>query len=106
MDSWTKYFKFIKLKRGRVVTRRFGLIDFSRDDLPIETLKALYEEDFPYLAITPEGEKILYGIDCLPAKDPDPEPVKEYPDLEPEEVPEEVPVKKPPRKTPAKPRNK
>lgn len=59
---WKRYFKIIKLRPGRVVTQQFGELDFSSDKIPVETVKALYENDFPYLEITPEGEKELYGI--------------------------------------------
>jgi hypothetical protein len=38
---WNKYFKFIKLKPGRVVTALLGEIDFSRDDIPLEKIKML-----------------------------------------------------------------
>lgn len=43
-------------------TALFGLIDFSQDNIPVEKIKALYESDFPYLQLTPEGEKELYGV--------------------------------------------
>jgi hypothetical protein len=68
---WKKYFKFIRLKPGRVVTTLFGELDFSRDNLPVETIRALYENDFPYLEITEAGKAELYGI--VPEKE---EPVK------------------------------
>lgn len=60
---WTKYFKLIKIRRGRVITPRHGEIDFSRDDIPIEICKELYEEDFQYLEITEEGKREFYGIE-------------------------------------------
>ena len=59
---WKNYFKFIKLRPGRVVTQQFGEIDFSSDKIPVETVKALYESDFPYLEITEEGKAELYGM--------------------------------------------
>lgn len=59
---WKKYFNFVKLKPGRVITALFGLIDFSSDNIPIEKIKALYESDFPYLEITELGKSELYGI--------------------------------------------
>ena len=59
---WKRYFRFIKLRPGRVVTQQFGELDFSSDKIPVETVKALYENDFPYLEITPEGSKELYGV--------------------------------------------
>ncbi len=60
---WKLYFNFIKLKPGRVITSLFGDIDFSSDNINIETIKKLYESDFPYLEITELGKKELYGID-------------------------------------------
>ena len=58
---WKRYFTFIKLVPGRVVTHRFGTIDFSSDSIPLETLKILYETNFPYLEITELGKTELYG---------------------------------------------
>ncbi len=58
---WKKYFKFIKLVPGRVVTHQFGTIDFREDNIPLETIKSLYENDFPYLQLTKEGKAELYG---------------------------------------------
>lgn len=62
---WKQYFKFVKLKPGRVITALFGELDFSQDNIPIGKIKALYESDFPYLQITDEGQKELYGIDVV-----------------------------------------
>ncbi len=58
---WKNYFIFIKLKPGRVVTQHFGVIDFSSDSIPLEILKTLYENDFPYLELTEKGRTELYG---------------------------------------------
>jgi len=58
---WKRYFNFIKLVPGRVVTHCFGTIDFSRDDIPVQTIKTLYENGFPYLEITEIGKTELYG---------------------------------------------
>ena len=57
---WKKYFKFIKLKPGKVITSQFGEIDFSADTIGIEIIQALYENGFPYLEITEEGKAELY----------------------------------------------
>ena len=57
---WTRYFNFIKLHRGRVIVPIHGEIDFSRDDIPIETCKELYEKGFPYLELTEAGQQELY----------------------------------------------
>jgi len=59
---WKDYFKMIKLVPGRVVVPGHGTIDFRRDDLPLKLIQQLYENDFPYLQLTPEGEQKLYGI--------------------------------------------
>ena len=59
---WKKYFKLVKLRPGRVVTQGFGTLDFSLDNIPVETCKSLYEDDFPYLEITELGKTELYGI--------------------------------------------
>ena len=59
---WTDYFKFVKLRRGRVITPSHGEIDFSRDDIPVETCRKLFEKGFPYLELTDKGKKELYGI--------------------------------------------
>jgi len=62
---WTDYFNFIKLRRGRVITPTHGEIDFSRDDIPVQTCKELYEKGFPYLELTEMGKKELYGLEPI-----------------------------------------
>ena len=57
---WKRYFKFIKLKPGKVVTAQFGEIDFSADNIGIEIIHALYKNGFPYLEITEKGKTELY----------------------------------------------
>jgi hypothetical protein len=59
---WTDYFRFTKLRRGRVITPSHGEIDFSADNIGIETCKELYETGFPYMELTELGKKVLYGI--------------------------------------------
>jgi len=59
---WKTYFKFVKLKPGRVVTALFGELDFSADDIGIEIIKALYESGFPYVEITEKGKAELYPV--------------------------------------------
>lgn len=59
---WTKYFNFIKLRRGRVITPTHGEIDFSREDIPVEICKELFDKGFPYLELTELGEQELFGI--------------------------------------------
>ena len=62
---WTESFKFIKLRRGRVITPSHGEIDFSRDDIQMETCKELFEKGFPYLELTEVGKRELYGIELV-----------------------------------------
>jgi hypothetical protein len=64
---WKKYFRVIKIVPGKVVTPLFGELDFSRDNIPLEKIIALFENNFPYLQLTPEGEQTLYGV---PAPEP------------------------------------
>jgi hypothetical protein len=58
---WRLYFKLVKLVPGKVIVQGYGTLDFSRDDIPVETCKALYETDFEFLEITEEGMRELYG---------------------------------------------
>jgi len=62
---WTDYFKFVKLRRGRVIVPSHGEIDFSRDDISVETCKELFDRGFSYLELTELGKKELYGIDLV-----------------------------------------
>jgi hypothetical protein len=57
---WTEYFNFIKLRRGRVIVPVHGEIDFSRDDIPLEICKELFDQGFPYLELTELGKRELY----------------------------------------------
>lgn len=59
---WRKYFKLKGIVPGEVIHPRHGSIDLSRDDLDPDFLLKLWEEDFRYLQITPEGEKHFYGL--------------------------------------------
>ena len=62
---WTDYFTLIKVLPGRIVTPRFGTLDFSDPNLPVEKLQALFEDDFLYLRITPLGMEALYPVPPL-----------------------------------------
>lgn len=53
---------------GKVIVQGYGTLDFSRDDVPIETCKALHEADFEFLEITEEGKRELYGLGKLEIK--------------------------------------
>jgi hypothetical protein len=52
------YFKLSGIEPGKVITARFGAIDF-RMPVSFEILKALFDEGFPYLKLTPEGRHAL-----------------------------------------------
>ncbi len=52
------YFKLIGIEPGKVITARFGAIDF-RQQVAFETLKSLYDDGFPYLKLTSEGKNAL-----------------------------------------------
>jgi hypothetical protein len=106
---WRKYFIVVKVVPGRIKTPRHGLIDLSSDNLSIETLKELYEEDWPYIEITAAGRNFLYGTpqpvpEQQPAPEPDEAPLEEpEPDIEPEpEIPAASPKK--PRTRATKPK--
>ena len=62
---WTDYFTLIKVLPGRIVTPRFGTLDFSDPNLPVDKLQALFEDDFPYLQITPLGMEAVYPVPPL-----------------------------------------
>ena len=60
--TWTDYFTLIKVRPGRIVTPRFGTLDFADPSLPVDKVQALFEDDFPYLKITPLGVDRLYPL--------------------------------------------
>ena len=62
---WNEYFTLINVLPGRIVTPRFGTLDFSDPSLPVEKVQALFEDDFPYLQITPLGMDALYPVPPL-----------------------------------------
>ena len=62
---WTQYFNFIKLRRGRVIIPYHGEIDFSRDDVPLEICKELFDKGFPYLELTELGKKQFNEIELM-----------------------------------------
>ncbi|TSA33874.1 MAG: hypothetical protein D4R64_13190 [Porphyromonadaceae bacterium] len=59
---WTDYFNLIKVLPGRIVTPRFGSLDFGDPSLPVEKIRALFEDGFPYLELTPLGKEALYPL--------------------------------------------
>ncbi|TSA25477.1 MAG: hypothetical protein D4R68_08810 [Ignavibacteriales bacterium] len=62
---WNDYFTLINVLPGRIVTPRFGTLDFSDPGLAVEKVQALFEDDFPYLKITPRGMVTLYPVSTL-----------------------------------------
>ena len=62
---WPDCFKLIKVLPGRIVTPRFGTLDFSDPNLPVEKVQAMFEDDFPYLQITPLGMDAHYPVPPL-----------------------------------------
>jgi len=64
MSKWQKYFKLKGIVPGKVHVSipQNVIVDFTDIHLDLELVKQLWESDFPYLTITADGEKILYGI--------------------------------------------
>ena len=62
---WTDYFTLVKVLPGRIITPRFGTLDFSDPSLPLQKLQALFEDDFLYLQIAPLGMETLYPVPPL-----------------------------------------
>ncbi len=75
---WTDYFNLIKVLPGRIVTPRFGTLDFGDPGLPVEKIRALYEDGFPYLKLTALGKDVLYSLKepVDPGEGIQPEPLK------------------------------
>jgi hypothetical protein len=102
---WRRYFKLVKLVPGKVIVQGYGTLDFSRDDVPVEVCKALYEADFEFLEITEEGKAALYGIGIKPTTPPFGHPSLQGGELSPVVVNQQQvasnrqPVDKPRRKT-------
>ncbi len=53
-----KYFRLKGIEPGRVVTKKYGTLDF-REKISLDILKDLYSSGFPYLELTKEGERRL-----------------------------------------------
>jgi hypothetical protein len=83
--TWTDYFTLVGVVPGRIVVPGHGTLDFSDGSLPVEKIRTLFENGFPYLKATSLGKDTFY-----------PEP----PLVEPEEdITRELasPAKKPPK---------
>jgi len=59
---WTDYFNLIKVLPGRIVTPRYGTLDFGDPNLQVEKVRALYKDGFPYLELTTLGKDSLYSL--------------------------------------------
>ncbi|TSA37655.1 MAG: hypothetical protein D4R64_05535 [Porphyromonadaceae bacterium] len=57
---WTDYFTLIKVLPGRIVTPRFGTLDFSDPYLPVGKIQTLFDNGFPYLKTTWLEKDTLY----------------------------------------------
>jgi hypothetical protein len=62
---WTDFVNLIKALSGRIVTPRFGTLDFSDSGLAVEKLQALFDDDFPYLQITPLRMEVICPVPPL-----------------------------------------
>jgi hypothetical protein len=49
MANWKDKYKVVGVKPGKIHTKQFGQLDFSRDDIPVKTCDKLVEDNFPYL---------------------------------------------------------
>ena len=54
--SWKKKYKVVKVKPGRIDTKQYGILDFSRDNIPVEYCDRLVKDGFPYLEPIPETQ--------------------------------------------------
>ena len=95
---WSKYFKLKGLVPGRVVVAGYGEIDFSQN-VPVETCRELFENDWPFIDITEEGKLKFYDIGKPDDLKPLP-PEFSLPDADehPQEEKVSKPVEKPKRK--------
>ncbi|NQU87940.1 MAG: hypothetical protein HQ541_19500 [Mariniphaga sp.] len=59
---WAEYFKLIGVIPGVLIIPKFGKIDFRNPNIPVETVKAIYEADCIYIGITPAGKEKFYGV--------------------------------------------
>jgi len=52
------HFTLVGIEPGIVITFQFGAVDF-REDVPLQILERLYNNGFPYLKLTKQGQKAL-----------------------------------------------
>ncbi len=53
--GWLEHYRLIGIEPGRVKTSRFGVVDFADPNLPVGTVRDLYEAGLPYLERVPEA---------------------------------------------------
>lgn len=59
--KWGVYFNVKGLKNpGKVQNPKTGVVDLSKENLPVAKVKALYDAGCPYLELTADGKKELY----------------------------------------------
>jgi hypothetical protein len=64
--GWQTQYRLIGIEPGRVKTSRFGVVDFADPNLPIETVRDLYDAGLPYLERLPETIGDEQGIETQP----------------------------------------
>jgi hypothetical protein len=64
--GWQTQYRLIGIEPGRVKTSRFGMVDFADPNLPIETVRDLYEAGLPYLERLPDVAGEEMGIETRP----------------------------------------
>ena len=52
------HFTLVGIEPGMVITFQFGAVDF-RETIPLEILEKLYNDGFPYLKLTKQGQKAM-----------------------------------------------
>jgi hypothetical protein len=52
------HFTLVGIEPGIIITFQFGAIDF-RETIPLEILEKLYNDGFPYLKLTKQGQKAM-----------------------------------------------
>ncbi len=59
---WKQYFTVVGIVPGPVIVQGFGTVDFSNNNLSVETCKKLYEADCRFLQLTEAGKQKLYKV--------------------------------------------
>jgi hypothetical protein len=55
--SWRDNYNEVGIKPGEIATRQHGIVDLSRDNLPLNLIDKLYAENCPYLEKIQADEK-------------------------------------------------